>query len=156
MLLTYLTLSFCVLTGHNSNKPTAKWNPVSAKGLDERGFLWVFLGKAFFLSDGWTGVKMVLTGCQRVYRMEKNKCHKAWHLQIEWDLFMQACHKSKTFFYWNKKENSVVNCSTDFQRRHFLYCLPLSHSIAAVWLSFNQNLKRFSLHKGLSVFHTYF
>lgn len=27
------------LTGHNSNKPTAKWNPVSAKGLDERGFL---------------------------------------------------------------------------------------------------------------------
>ncbi|XP_029995015.1 inactive ubiquitin carboxyl-terminal hydrolase 53 isoform X1 [Sphaeramia orbicularis] len=26
-------------TSHNSNKPTAKWNPVSAKGLDERGFL---------------------------------------------------------------------------------------------------------------------
>ncbi|XP_072241141.1 inactive ubiquitin carboxyl-terminal hydrolase 53 isoform X1 [Leuresthes tenuis] len=24
---------------HNSNKPTAKWNPVTAKGLDERGFL---------------------------------------------------------------------------------------------------------------------
>ncbi|XP_029295014.1 inactive ubiquitin carboxyl-terminal hydrolase 53 [Cottoperca gobio] len=26
-------------TSHNSNKPTAKWNPVTAKGLDERGFL---------------------------------------------------------------------------------------------------------------------
>ncbi|XP_055014055.1 inactive ubiquitin carboxyl-terminal hydrolase 53 isoform X2 [Boleophthalmus pectinirostris] len=26
-------------TSHNSNKPTAKWNPVSAKGLDDRGFL---------------------------------------------------------------------------------------------------------------------
>ncbi|XP_028308814.1 inactive ubiquitin carboxyl-terminal hydrolase 53 isoform X2 [Gouania willdenowi] len=26
-------------TSHNSNKPTAKWNPVKAKGLDERGFL---------------------------------------------------------------------------------------------------------------------
>ncbi|XP_029606018.1 inactive ubiquitin carboxyl-terminal hydrolase 53 isoform X1 [Salmo trutta] len=25
--------------GHNSNKPTAKWNPVTAKGLDERGYL---------------------------------------------------------------------------------------------------------------------
>ncbi|KAL1023473.1 hypothetical protein UPYG_G00041250 [Umbra pygmaea] len=24
---------------HNSNKPTAKWNPVTAKGLDERGYL---------------------------------------------------------------------------------------------------------------------
>ncbi|KAK2817098.1 hypothetical protein Q5P01_025289 [Channa striata] len=26
-------------TSHNSNKPTAKWNPVTAKGLDEHGFL---------------------------------------------------------------------------------------------------------------------
>ncbi|XP_020499497.2 inactive ubiquitin carboxyl-terminal hydrolase 53 isoform X1 [Labrus bergylta] len=26
-------------TSHNSNKPTAKWNPVTAKGLDERGFI---------------------------------------------------------------------------------------------------------------------
>nr|XP_019955876.1 PREDICTED: inactive ubiquitin carboxyl-terminal hydrolase 53-like [Paralichthys olivaceus] len=26
-------------TSHNSNKPTAKWNPVTAKGLDDRGFL---------------------------------------------------------------------------------------------------------------------
>ncbi|XP_068607150.1 inactive ubiquitin carboxyl-terminal hydrolase 53 [Brachionichthys hirsutus] len=26
-------------TSHNSNKATAKWNPVTAKGLDERGFL---------------------------------------------------------------------------------------------------------------------
>ncbi|XP_033939967.1 inactive ubiquitin carboxyl-terminal hydrolase 53 isoform X1 [Pseudochaenichthys georgianus] len=26
-------------TSHNSNTPTAKWNPVTAKGLDERGFL---------------------------------------------------------------------------------------------------------------------
>ncbi|XP_061572903.1 inactive ubiquitin carboxyl-terminal hydrolase 53 [Cololabis saira] len=26
-------------TSHNSNKPTAKWNPVTAKGLDQRGFL---------------------------------------------------------------------------------------------------------------------
>ncbi|XP_015250425.1 PREDICTED: inactive ubiquitin carboxyl-terminal hydrolase 53-like isoform X2 [Cyprinodon variegatus] len=26
-------------TSHNSNKPTAKWKPVTAKGLDERGFL---------------------------------------------------------------------------------------------------------------------
>ncbi|KAM8879276.1 inactive ubiquitin carboxyl-terminal hydrolase 53 isoform 2-T2 [Spinachia spinachia] len=26
-------------TSHNSNKPTAKWNPVTAKGLDGRGFL---------------------------------------------------------------------------------------------------------------------
>ncbi|KAM9315141.1 inactive ubiquitin carboxyl-terminal hydrolase 53 [Pholidichthys leucotaenia] len=26
-------------TSHNSNKPTAKWNPVAAKGLDEQGFL---------------------------------------------------------------------------------------------------------------------
>lgn len=26
-------------TSHNSNKPAAKWKPVSAKGLDERGFL---------------------------------------------------------------------------------------------------------------------
>ncbi|CAL1601317.1 unnamed protein product [Knipowitschia caucasica] len=26
-------------TSHNSNKPTAKWNPVSPKGLDEQGFL---------------------------------------------------------------------------------------------------------------------
>ncbi|KAM3865173.1 inactive ubiquitin carboxyl-terminal hydrolase 53 [Diretmus argenteus] len=26
-------------TSHNSSKPTAKWNPVSAKGLDKRGFL---------------------------------------------------------------------------------------------------------------------
>uniref|UniRef100_A0A8C8MC83 USP domain-containing protein n=2 Tax=Oncorhynchus tshawytscha TaxID=74940 RepID=A0A8C8MC83_ONCTS len=25
--------------GHNSNKPTAKWNPVTAKALDERGYL---------------------------------------------------------------------------------------------------------------------
>ncbi|XP_019899482.2 inactive ubiquitin carboxyl-terminal hydrolase 53 isoform X2 [Esox lucius] len=25
--------------GHSSNKPTAKWNPVTAKGLDERGYL---------------------------------------------------------------------------------------------------------------------
>lgn len=32
---------FFSFTGHNSNKPTAKWNPVTAKGLDERGFLWV-------------------------------------------------------------------------------------------------------------------
>lgn len=77
---------------------------MSAKGLDERGFLWVLLGKAFFFSDGWTGVTMVLTGCQRVYRMEKNKCHKGWPLQIEWDLFMQACHKIKTFFIEIKKK----------------------------------------------------
>lgn len=81
---------------------------MSAKGLDERGFLWVFLGKAFFFSDGWTGVKMVLTGCQRVYRVEKNKCHKAWHLQIEWDLFMQACHKSKTFFFIEIKKKMLL------------------------------------------------
>lgn len=33
-------ISFCFFSGHNSNKPTAKWNPVTAKGLDERGFLW--------------------------------------------------------------------------------------------------------------------
>ncbi|XP_058496917.1 inactive ubiquitin carboxyl-terminal hydrolase 53 isoform X1 [Solea solea] len=26
-------------TSHNSNKPTAKWNPVTTKGLDDRGFL---------------------------------------------------------------------------------------------------------------------
>ncbi|KAF7666247.1 hypothetical protein LDENG_00112780 [Lucifuga dentata] len=26
-------------TSHNSNKPTAKWNPVTSKGLDERGYL---------------------------------------------------------------------------------------------------------------------
>lgn len=32
-------LFFFSFTGHNSNKPTAKWNPVTAKGLDERGFL---------------------------------------------------------------------------------------------------------------------
>lgn len=38
-LMTILTQAFSSSTGHNSNKPTAKWNPVSAKGLDERGFL---------------------------------------------------------------------------------------------------------------------
>lgn len=38
-------IPFCFFSGHNSNKPTAKWNPVTAKGLDERGFLWASPGE---------------------------------------------------------------------------------------------------------------
>lgn len=53
-----------VFLGHNSNKLTAKWNPVGTKGLDERGFLWPSVGKCCLqrwteLSGRWLDAKEV-------------------------------------------------------------------------------------------------
>lgn len=74
---------FSTKTGHNSNKPTAKWNPVTAKGLDERGYLWWYYlvsDTQFLLSAHfWWLHYQILLRIQMQFILYKHMLHGMLH-----------------------------------------------------------------------------
>lgn len=75
----------------------------------------------------------------------KETLHSCDFSRLEWELqyLCKLVTKSQSVFGFFLSRKGVENRWTDFQRRHFLYRLPLSRSSAAVRLSFNQNLIQF-------------